>query len=86
MGFEGSLFDTARWPAFDDAKTAARTVEIAVQVNGKLRARLTMDADASKDAVVAAAKGNANVARHLQGVELRKTIVVPGRLVNLVVG
>ena len=86
LGFEGSLFDTARWPSFDEAKTVAQTVEIAVQVNGKLRARLTMDADAPEDAMVAAAKGNANVARHLQGVELRKTIVVPGRLVNLVAG
>ena len=86
LGFEGSLFDTARWPSFDEAKTVAQTVEIAVQVNGKLRARLTMEADAPEDAMVAAAKGNANVARHLQGVELRKTIVVPGRLVNLVAG
>ena len=86
LGHEGGLFDTARWPAFDPAKTAAETVQIAVQVNGKVRARLDLDADATKEAMVAAAKEDANVARHLQDRQLRKTIVVPGKLVNLVAG
>ena len=86
LGHRGGLFDTARWPAYDEAKTVAERVEMAVQVNGKLRGRLTVDAHAEEAAVVAAAKQHANVARHLKGRQLRKTIVVPGRLVNLVVG
>ena len=86
LDHEGGLFDTARWPTFDPAKTAAQTVQIAVQVNGKVRARIDLDADATKEAMVAAAKEDANVARHLQDRQLRKTIVVPGKLVNLVAG
>ena len=86
LGQRGGLFDTARWPAYDEAKTVAEQVEMAVQVNGKLRGRLTVDAHADEAAIVAAAKQNANVARYLEGAQLRKTIVVPGRLVNLVVG
>ena len=86
LGHRGGLFDTARWPCYDEAKTIAERVEMAVQVNGKVRGRLTVDAQADEAAIVQAAKQNVNVARYLAGVRLRKTIVVPGRLVNLVVG
>jgi leucyl-tRNA synthetase len=60
-------------------------VEIVVQVNGKLRARISASADADKDTVAAAALANENVQRFIEGKEIRKTIVVPGRLVNIVV-
>ena len=86
LGNQDSLFETARWPTCDEAKIAEATVEIGVQVNGRMRGRIVVAADASEEAVVAAAKENDNVARHLHGTRLRKTIVVPGRLVNLVVG
>ena len=86
LGHDGGLFDSARWPGYDAAKTVADTVRIAVQVNGKVRGHVAMNADADEAAVVAEAKLEHNVARYLAGATLRKTIVVPGRLVNLVVG
>jgi leucyl-tRNA synthetase len=86
LGHDGGLFETARWPRYDEAKTVADTAEMAVQVNGKVRGRITVAADLADAGVIDAAKQNENVARHLAGKTLRKTIVVPGRLVNLVVG
>jgi len=86
LGHEGGLFETARWPTYDPAKTVESMLELAVQVNGKVRGRITVPAAASEEQVVDEAKANANVARHLDGASLRKTIVVPGKLVNLVVG
>ncbi len=74
------------WPAVDEAALAAATVEIGVQVNGKLRARITVPAEADRERLEALARGHANVARHLEGKTVRKVIVVPGRLVNFVVG
>ena len=60
-------------------------VVVAVQVGGKLRGDITVAADATNEAILAAAKGNPNVARHLEGMTIVREIVVPGRLVNLVV-
>ena len=57
-----------------------------MQVNGRVRAQVVVPADSDEDAVVEAARANANVARHLDGGSLRKTILVPGKLINLVVG
>jgi leucyl-tRNA synthetase len=76
----------APWPAYDEALLVEDEKEIAVQVNGKVRGTVTVPADASKEAVLAAAKAQENVARYLEGATIRKEIVVPGRLVNLVVG
>ena len=86
LGHDGGLFESARWPGYDEAKTIAARVEMAVQVNGKVRGRLSVDAQADEAAIVAAARQNENVARYLHGAQLRKTILVPGRLINLVVG
>ncbi|MDE0420263.1 MAG: leucine--tRNA ligase [Gammaproteobacteria bacterium] len=86
LGHNDGLFDSARWPTYDEAKTVESTLELAVQVNGKVRGRVAVAADADEASVVAAAKANDNVARYLDGGALRKTIVVPGKLVNLVVG
>ncbi len=61
------------------------TVVYAVQVNGKLRGQMEVALDAEKDAVLAAARAVPNVAAHLDGAQVVKEIVVPGRLVNLVV-
>ena len=86
LGQVGGIMETARWPSWDEAKTVAATTQIAVQINGKVRARVEVATDAGDEAVVATAKANDNIARYLAGAPLRKTIVVPGRLVNLVLG
>jgi leucyl-tRNA synthetase len=74
-----------RWPAADASALVQSMVEIVVQVNGKLRGRISVAADADADAVSAAALNDANVKRFVGDKAIRKTIVVPGRLVNVVV-
>ncbi|MGD8279368.1 MAG: class I tRNA ligase family protein, partial [Gemmatimonadota bacterium] len=86
LGHEGSVFDGAHWPDFDPAKATEDTVEIAVQVNGRLRATIGAARDAPEVEVLAAARAEENVARHLDGKQERRVIHVPGRLVNFVVG
>ena len=86
LGYAGGLFDTARWPAYDEANATELATTITVQVNGKMRARITTNAGADEAAIVALARRDGNVARHLAGAKLRKVVWVPGRLVNLVVG
>ena len=83
-GFTGSVH-LQRWPEYDPAVLEQDTVTIAVQVGGKRRGEVTVPKDADKDAVLAAAKAEPNVARHLEGVQVVREIVVPGRLVNIVV-
>ena len=73
----------APWPAVDERYLVRDTIELVVQVNGKVRARVEVPADASKEAVEAAARPA--IARWLEGKEVAKTIVVPGRLVSFVV-
>ena len=73
------------WPEADERFLVQDTVSVAVQVNGKLRGTVSVAADAGRDAVLAEARAEANVARYLIGTTLRKEIVVPGRLVNFVV-
>jgi leucyl-tRNA synthetase len=74
------------WPAAEPALLETETFELVVQVNGRVRDRVEMPADASEDELVARARELPNVQAHLDGKEIRQTIVVPGRLVNLVVG
>ncbi len=74
------------WPAYDEAKLKVATITIAVQIMGKMRAKVDVPADATKDEVLEAAKADDTVARHLAGKQIRREIYVPGRLVNLVVG
>ncbi|MDX6540834.1 MAG: leucyl-tRNA synthetase [Gaiellales bacterium] len=73
------------WPAPSPAFLAQDTLEIAVQVNGKLRGRFSASADSSDDDLAAQARGLSNVAVHLDGHDLPRVIVVPGKLVNFVV-
>ncbi len=79
---EGSVY-TAPWPEFDPAEAAADEVEIAVQVLGKMRARVMVPADA--DAATMQAAAEAAVSKHIEGKAVVKAICVPGKLVNLVV-
>ncbi|MDR5867028.1 leucine--tRNA ligase [Halomonas koreensis] len=76
----------AAWPAVDESALARDAIEMVVQVNGKLRARLDVPADADKAAIEAQAMAAENVRRHVEGKTVRKIIVVPGKLVNIVVG
>jgi leucyl-tRNA synthetase len=73
------------WPGYDEAMIAEDSVELPVQINGKVRGRVTVPTDADEAAVLQAAKAEPNVAAGLDGKQIVKTIVVPGRLVNLVV-
>nr|WP_298248816.1 leucine--tRNA ligase [uncultured Halomonas sp.] len=76
----------ARWPALDEGALTRDTIELVVQVNGKLRSRIEIPADADKATAEAAAFASENVQRHTEGKTVRKVIVVPGKLVNIVVG
>ncbi len=84
MGRQGSV-TRAPFPQADLALLVDDVVELPVQVNAKLRAVISVASDASQDDIVAAALGEPNVAAHIDGKELRKAIVVPGRMVNLIV-
>ena len=74
-----------QWPAYDENKCKDETIEIVVQVNGKVRGKLSMPADVAKNAAVAAAKADEKICAAIGGKTILKEIYVPGKLVNLVV-
>src|SRR5438309_1063387 len=84
FGHERSIF-TAAWPAFDERLAAAGDVEVVVQVNGKVRGRVTVGRGASEAEVVALAMQDESVRKFVDGKPLRKTVYVQDRLLNLVV-
>ncbi len=84
LGGEGFVCQQG-WPAYDESKTVADTVQLAVQVNGKLRSNIIVPADADNEAIIAAAQADPKVRKFTEGMALAKTIVVPKRLVNLIV-
>jgi leucyl-tRNA synthetase len=73
------------WPVVDRHALEADQVEIVIQVNGKLRSRIAVAADSDNDAIGKRALADPNVQRFVGGKAIRKMIVVPGRLVNIVV-
>ena len=75
----------APWPDFDPDKSAEKEVAIAVQVNGKLRARLTCPSGADEGSVKAAALADSSIRRHIEDKEIQKVIHVPDKILNLVV-
>jgi leucyl-tRNA synthetase len=85
MGEEYSVHEQA-WPGYEETLIQAQEITLIVQVNGKLRDRIDAPADISEAAARELALSSARVRPHLEGKELRKSIYVPGRLVNLVVG
>ncbi|OQB35807.1 MAG: Leucine--tRNA ligase [Candidatus Latescibacteria bacterium ADurb.Bin168] len=85
VGKQNSVFDTAVWPSFDEGLASAEKMTIAVQVNGKVRGTVELEADSSDETARAEALAQPNVQRYLAGKEPRKIIVVPGRLVSIVV-
>ncbi|MCL2406051.1 MAG: leucine--tRNA ligase [Defluviitaleaceae bacterium] len=82
LGNTQSIF-TQKWPMYDPAMLKTDTIEIALQINGKLRGNITIPADASKDDVLALAREA--LADKLSGAEVKKSIYVPGRIANFVV-
>ncbi len=84
LGFEGHIFQSV-WPEYDEAKTVDQTIEIAVQINGKMRSAVQIAKDASQEEALAAAKQNEKIASILEGKTIRKEIYVPGRIINFVV-
>ena len=83
LGHDQAVID-AGWPAVDEAALVQDTVTLVVQVNGKLRGQVEMPAAASREEIEAAARSNENVLRFIDGLAIRKVIVVPGKLVNIV--
>ena len=83
LGQAGAAVDQP-WPVVDDSALVRERLELVVQVNGKLRGRITVAADAAESAISEQALDDENVVRFLEGLTVRKVIVVPGRLVNVV--
>ena len=81
----GKMAMQCDWPVYDESKTIASTVEMAVQVLGKLRGTIVVPLDSDEATVVAAAKANEKVAKSLEGMNIVKTILVKNKLVNLIV-
>jgi len=85
LGHRGGV-EAAGWPSFDPAAAVDEEFLIVVQVNGKLRGKVTVATDATEEQVKAAALADEKVKPWLEGKELRKVIYVPGKLLNIVVG
>ena len=83
LGNQEAVADAA-WPILDESALVRSSIEMVIQVNGKVRGKIQVAADASKDAVEKLALEDSNVQRFTEGVTIRKIIVVPGRLVNIV--
>ncbi|RSC27702.1 leucine--tRNA ligase [Pseudomonas putida] len=83
LGHTQAVID-AGWPVVDESALVQDTITLVVQVNGKLRGQVEMPAAASREEIEAAARNNDNVLRFLDGLAIRKVIVVPGKLVNIV--
>ena len=83
LGHVGAIID-APWPVLDESALVQDTLQLVIQVNGKLRGQIDMPAGASREEVEAAARVNENVLRFTEGLTIRKVIVVPGKLVNIV--
>ena len=85
LGHEGSVHHS-QFPAFDEAKLVENEIEIVLQVSSKIRGKMVVPADADAAAIEELAKSDPNVQKHLDGKQIKKTIVVPGKLVNFIVG
>ena len=82
---ETGLLSVAPWPTYDEAKTVESTVELAVQVNGKLKCTIKLAVDADKQTAIDTALAEEKVQHAIEGKQIVKQIVVPGKIVNLVV-
>jgi leucyl-tRNA synthetase len=83
LGHEGSII-IASWPQYDESKMQQSTVEIVLQVNSKIRSRATVSADATEDELKEIALNDESVKKSLEGLTIRKSIIVSGKLVNFI--
>ncbi len=83
LGKSGAIID-AQWPKVDESALVQDSLTLVVQVNGKLRGQIEVPASASREDIEASARANENVVRFTEGLTIRKVIVVPGKLVNIV--
>ena len=83
LGRDGLIIDTS-WPQVDESALVQDTLTLVIQVNGKLRGQIEVSASASREDVEASARSNESVLRFTEGLSIRKVIVVPGKLVNIV--
>jgi len=81
----GQAVIECHWPDVDESALVQESVELVVQVNGKVRGRISVAADAQQADIEAAASGEENVLKHITGKPVRKIIIVPGKLVNVVI-
>ena len=84
IGLEGYLHN-ASWPVYEEEKTKDDVIELPVQVNGKVRGTIEVDAEAGKEEVIEEAKKDENITRFLEGKTVVKEIFVPGKIFNIVV-
>ena len=82
---EGKMAMQCAWPEYDESKTVASSVEMAVQVGGKLKGTITVPVDSDQESVIEAAKANEKVAKAIAGMQIVKVIHVKNKLVNLIV-
>lgn len=80
----GGMVNEAQWPTYDEEKTKENSVEIVLQIMGKVRSRITVPVDISKEDAIALAKQDERIAQAIEGKEIKKEIYVPGKLVNIV--
>jgi leucyl-tRNA synthetase len=80
----GACLVGSPWPTVDAAALVQNEIELMLQINGKLRGKLRVAADAGKEAIEAAALANPDAQKHMEGRPAKKIVVVPGRLVNIV--
>ena len=83
LGFGGTVTDQ-KWPTYDEAKCRDDEIEIVIQINGKIRAKLTVAADIEAADAIALAKGNERIAAEIAGKTIVKELFVKGKLVNIV--
>jgi leucyl-tRNA synthetase len=84
LGHDEAIVNVA-WPKIDESALVQDKIDLMIQVNGKLRSKISVAADLAKDAIEALALEDENVLKFTEGKQVRKVIVVPGRLVNIVV-
>ena len=80
----GGMVNEAQWPTYDEEKTKENSVEIALQIMGKVRSRIVVPVDISKEDAIALAKQDERIAEAIAGKTIKKEIYVPGKLVNIV--
>ncbi len=84
LGHQQSV-EMSGWPVCDESALVTEEISLVVQVNGKVRGKITVSVDADEQTIEVEALSESNVQRFIEGKQLRKVIIVPGRLINIVV-